>query len=87
MTRAQTHGGWRHLPATLIAVGFVLPLVYMVTGSLRTPGTAPPRTTELVPWPPTTGAYERAFELVDLGRYLLNSIVVAAVRSGGRVKP
>ena len=79
MTRAQTHGGWRHLPATLIAVGFVLPIVYMVTGSLRTPGTAPPRTAELVPWPPTTGAYERAFELVDLGRYLLNSIVVAAV--------
>ena len=32
-----------------------------------------------MPWPPTTAAYERAFELVDLGRYSLNSIVVAAV--------
>ena len=79
MTRVRTHGGWRHLPAALIAVGFLLPIVYMITGSLRAPGTAPPRTADLVPWPPTTAAYERAFELVDLWRYIVNSVVVAAV--------
>ena len=44
MTRAHTHGGWRHLPAALIAAGFVLPIVYMVTGSARAAGTSPPRT-------------------------------------------
>ena len=79
MARAPTHGGWRHLPAALIAVGFLLPIVYMITGSLRAPGASPPRTAELVPWPPTTAAYDRAVELVDLGRYVVNSIVVAAV--------
>lgn len=70
---------WRHVPPALIAAGFLLPLVYMVTGSFRRPGTAPPRSAELFPWPPTGRAYERAFELVDLGRYLLNSVLVAAV--------
>jgi multiple sugar transport system permease protein len=72
-------GGWRHLPAVLISVGFLLPLAYMITGSFRKPGTAPPRSADLVPWPPTTRAYERAFELVDLGRYLLNSLLIAGV--------
>jgi multiple sugar transport system permease protein len=69
----------RHLPASLVALGFLLPLVYMVTGSLRRPGTVPPRSADLIPLPPTTRAYERAFELVDLGRYLLNSLLVAGV--------
>jgi multiple sugar transport system permease protein len=79
MQRALARGGWRHLPAALIAVGFLLPLVYMVTGSLREPGRAPPRSAELVPWPPSVRSYERAFELVDLGRYLLNSLLVAGL--------
>jgi multiple sugar transport system permease protein len=70
---------WRHLPAALLALAFVLPLVYMLTGSLRQPGTAPPRTADLFPREPTLAAYDRAFELVDLGRYLLNSILVAAI--------
>lgn len=69
----------RHLPAILIAGGFLLPLVYMLTGSLRKPGQPPPRTPELLPWPPSGRSYERAFELVDLGRYLANSILVAGI--------
>ena len=51
----------------------------MVTGSLRTPGLAPPRTPELLPDPITFGNYGRAFELVDLARYTLNSLLVAAI--------
>lgn len=78
--RGLTRGGaLHHLPALLISVGFLLPLAYMLSGSFRRPGTAPPRSADLVPWPPTTRAYERAFELVDLGRYLLNSLLVAGV--------
>lgn len=65
--------------AVLLSALFLLPLVYMVSGSLREAGLPPPRTPELVPAEPTVGNYERAFELVDLGRYALNSAVVVAL--------
>lgn len=77
--RNRARGGWRHLPAILIAAGLLLPLVYMITGSFRKPGLPPPRTPEFLPWPPSGRSYERAFELVDLGRYLANSILVAGI--------
>ena len=59
-------GGWRHLPAVLVAATFVFPLWFMLSGSLREAGLPPPRTPELVPWPLAFGNYERAIELVDL---------------------
>jgi multiple sugar transport system permease protein len=69
---------WRHLPALAVAVLFLLPLVYMVTGSLRQAGLPPPRSPELVPSPLAWENYDRAFELVDIPRYTLNSLIVAA---------
>ena len=69
----------RQIPAALVALGFVLPLVFMVTGSLRRPGLPPPRTPELLPDPVVFGNYGQVFELVDLGRYTVNSLIVAAV--------
>ena len=69
----------RLLAALLVSVVFLLPLVYMVAGSLRRPGLPPPRTPELVPDEPTFASYERAVELVDLGRYALNSALVVAL--------
>jgi len=75
----EERGGRRHLPALLVAVGFVLPLVFMATGSLRKAGLPPPRTPELLPSPLAFDNYERAFELVDLPRYALNSALVVAL--------
>lgn len=72
-------GGWRHLPAVLIAVLFLLPLWFMLTGSLRQAGLPPPRTPELLPSPLAFENYERAFQLVDLGRQALNSLIVVAM--------
>lgn len=72
-------GRWRHLPALAVAAVFLLPLAYMVSGSLRRAGLPPPRTPELVPAAPTLANYERAFDLVDLGRYALNSALVVAL--------
>lgn len=69
----------RHALALLVAALFLLPLVYMVSGSLRRAGLPPPRTPELVPAEPTLANYERAFDLVDLGRYALNSALVVAL--------
>jgi multiple sugar transport system permease protein len=72
-------GGWRQPAAAAIALAFLLPLWFMVSGSLREPGTPPPRTPELVPTPLSTTSYERAFDLVDLARYTVNSLVVATL--------
>jgi multiple sugar transport system permease protein len=56
---------------------FLLPLWFMLSGSLRQPGTAPPRSPELLPRPVSLTSYDRAFELVDLAQYALNSLLVA----------
>jgi multiple sugar transport system permease protein len=69
---------WRHGPAIAVAVVFLAPLVYMVSGSLRKAGLPPPRSPELVPSPVAWENYDRAFELVDIPRYTLNSLLVAA---------
>jgi multiple sugar transport system permease protein len=78
---AQTRGTRRAraLLVLLLSVVFVLPLVFMVAGSLRTLGQAPPHTPELVPSPIATDNYTKAFDLVDLPHQMRNSLLVAAV--------
>ena len=63
----------------LVTALFVAPLVLMVTGSLRhgRPGSA--RAPELIPSPLAFDNYGRAFDLVDIPRYTLNSLIVAAI--------
>lgn len=70
---------WRHALALPVSLALLLPLVFMVSGSLRPAGAPPPRTPELVPSPLAWGNYGRAFDLVDLGRYTLNSLIVCAL--------
>jgi multiple sugar transport system permease protein len=72
-------GGWRQPAAVAVAVVFLVPLWFMVSGSLREPGAAPPRSPELVPSPLSTTSYERAFDLVDLARHTVNSLIVSAL--------
>jgi multiple sugar transport system permease protein len=69
----------RQIVAAALSVAFLLPLAFMFTGSLRRPGSPPPRAPELVPDDPSLQSYRQAFELVDLARYTLNSVLVAAV--------
>jgi multiple sugar transport system permease protein len=69
---------WRHVPALAVAVVFLLPLLFLVTGSLRKAGLPPPRSPELLPSPLAWENYDRAFELVDIPRYALNSLIVVA---------
>lgn len=57
----------------------VLPLVFMVTGSLRPPGQPPSRTPELLPQNATVASYDLAFETVDLARQIVNSLIVAGI--------
>jgi multiple sugar transport system permease protein len=78
--RASTDWAWRRqIAAGAISLAFLLPLAFMVAGSLRRPGLPPPRTPELVPADPSLEAYRQAFDLVDLARYTANSLLVAAL--------
>ena len=69
----------RHLPAALAAVVFLLPLWFMVSGSLRPVGVAPPSGVELLPPAPTVEGYRRLTQLIPLLTYLRNSVIVTAV--------
>ena len=58
---------------------FTLPLVFMVTGSLRLPGLPPPDGFEWLPEPIRWANYESVFGFIDLWSYMRNSLIVAAV--------
>ena len=58
---------------------FLLPLLVMVSGSLRPAGLAPPKGIDVVPSDPTFESYRRLPELVPLGTWLLNSGIVSAL--------
>lgn len=81
----KTKPAWlrEHLPfylvASLLALVFLLPLVWMVVYSLRTPGLPPPRGLEWLPRPLSWGNYRTLFEILPFGRYLLNSVVVTGL--------
>lgn len=68
-----------HALSWLILIVFVLPLVWMVSASLRQPGLAPPRTIEWIPDPIAWGNYARLFDLLPIGRYVVNSLMVASL--------
>jgi multiple sugar transport system permease protein len=63
----------------LIAVLFLLPLLWMLTASLREPGLTPARTVEWLPTTPTVGNFGTVFEMLPFGRYLANSLAVVLV--------
>jgi len=77
--RRRAWGGWRGVAGALVAAIFAVPLALMVSGSLRRPGEPPPKTLELLPDAVSLGSYGRAFDLVDLARHALNSLLVVAV--------
>ena len=65
-----------------VLILFTLPLLYMVTGSLREPGGPPPRGLLQLEWPLTFSNFSTALDLADLGRMAINSTGVAAVTAG-----
>jgi len=65
--------------ATFVSAVFLFPLLFLVLGALRAPGASPPTGLDVLAPAPDSGGFERAFALVDLGRQLLNSALVAAI--------
>lgn len=64
--------------AALVAGLFLLPLLVMVSGSLRPTGLPPASGVDLFPSDPTLEAYRRLPELVPLWEWLRNSTIVVA---------
>ena len=68
-----------HAVAILLALIFILPLVWIVSTSLRQVGLPPPRTIEWLPRPLAWQNYSQIFSLLPFSRYILNSLIVALV--------
>jgi multiple sugar transport system permease protein len=68
-----------HVCAVIVAAIFLIPLASMLIGSLRLPGLPPPRGIEWLPRPLAWGNYRQVFQVVDLGRYALNTMVIEAM--------
>jgi multiple sugar transport system permease protein len=88
MIRASLARRWRrplgtmgfHVGALVVALAFVVPGLWVLTASLRSPGLPPPAGAEwLLPSPIAWTNYVRIFELLPLGRYLGNSLLVAGL--------
>jgi multiple sugar transport system permease protein len=75
--RTRSATGW--IATSLLAVAFAVPLIVMVVGSLRRPGQPPRRRLDVVPQEFSVESYRRAFDLVDLSRQLVNSLVASAL--------
>src|SRR5919204_3521905 len=68
-----------HATLVVISALLLLPLASMLVGSLRLPGLPPPRGIEWLPRPLAWGNYVQVFQVVELGRYALNTLVVEAL--------
>ncbi|WP_370327369.1 carbohydrate ABC transporter permease [Euzebya sp.] len=69
----------RHVLPSAIAAAFALPIALLVLGSLRAAGAPPPAGLELVPRGASLDAYGRLADLLPLGTYLRNSVVVVVL--------
>lgn len=65
-----------HLLSITMTGLFFLPLWWMFSASLRTPGLLPPRELEWLPENITLVNYIRIFDILPFGQYLINSFIV-----------
>jgi len=78
----RRRSGWsttRAVAIVLVSALFLVPFLFMVVGSARMPGQAPPDGFEWLPQPLVWSNYESVFSFVPLARHLVNSIVVVLV--------
>lgn len=68
-----------HVLSAGLALLFGLPLLWMLSASLRQPGLPPPRVFEWLPRPLAWGNYAEIFQMLPLARYALNSLLVAGL--------
>ncbi len=69
----------QHAPRAAIAALFVLPLIFVLSASLRAPNQAPARTIEWIPDPISWSNYVRVFDFAPFGTYIGNSFLVVLI--------
>ncbi len=74
-TKRRSRVLW-HLAAIILSALFLVPLASMLVGSLRRPGLPPPRGIEWLPNPLAWDNFSAVFQIVELGRYTLNTLTV-----------
>lgn len=79
MSKVVTRRRWRTAGAVVVSALFLLPLVFMVLGSFRPPGLAPPDGLELLPPEWTLRNYQIIFQILPLWRNIGNSFLVVVV--------
>lgn len=70
---------WRLLAGLVVSMAMVMPLVWMLTTSLRDPGSVPPRRLEWIPDPVMWSNYREVFRLVPFAMMARNSLIVAGI--------
>lgn len=76
---------WVHLPLIIGAVLMVVPLLWMITTSLKAPNEVFAVPTTLMPKSPELQSYMNAFSELGMGRALINSIIVTVPVAVGAV--
>jgi multiple sugar transport system permease protein len=79
MVKWPVRNAFVHTTAVLVTLVFATPLVWVVATSLRRPGLPPPRTIEWIPDPIAWSNYAQIFEIIPLGRFLANSMLVVGL--------
>ena len=77
--RAPTGTVASHALAIAVAALFLVPLVWVLSASLRPQDLPPPRGIEWLPDPVAIGNYGDLFRILPFGRYLLNSVLVVLI--------
>ena len=68
----------RQAVAVPLAVVFLLPLWFLLVGSLRHLGLPPPTSVQWWPTSPAWSRFVEVFDVVPIGGYTVNSLIVAA---------
>ena len=82
MKRLSFSGWGVFLARLLVALLFLLPLIWMISTALYPAGVPLPTSIQLWPDQPTLANFSRVAELIPIGRYTLNSLVVAVLGVG-----
>jgi len=78
--KRSSYSGWALTGVRLVvALLFLLPLLWMAAAALHPPGVPLPRSLQLLPEQPTGRNFLRVLEIAPMLRYTLNSLVVVAL--------
>jgi multiple sugar transport system permease protein len=77
--RRQATLAMHRLVMSAVALLFLLPMIWAISASLRERGVPAPRSIDWVPSPIAWDNYRAVFRIVELHRYVLNSLFVAAL--------